>query len=479
MADADEATGQKGRYALAPAPRPGPRNALTDVAGLRVGHAQRCGSGWLTGTTVVLAPEGGAVAAVDVRGGGPGTRETDALDPRNLVQRVEAVVLTGGSAFGLDAASGVLAWLEDQGRGFRVGPDPRQVVPVVPAAALFDLGRGGDWRARPDAALGREAAAVAADDGAGGAARGNVGAGAGAVAGGVKGGVGTASSVLPSGITVAALAIVNAAGSTIDPHTGRLYGTLYGRPYEDHHRPYEEHQVRAEQQERHGPQGPRDTGAGVGSAVGVGVGVGSGEAGSGGVGSGSRQGASHEQGRAVEAGGEEAGRERAERGRFYEPVSPGRHDEAQRRLRLAREESERRQATSVAPPLNTTLAIVATDADLTRAQAQKLAGTAHDGLARAIRPVHLLSDGDTVFALATGGHSLDAAAAPATAGLPNTAAFGVHRAAGALNEVLAAGADVLMQAVVDAMLSAESIDGPGGVFPSYRELYEPGRQTER
>ncbi|MER7397717.1 P1 family peptidase, partial [Streptomyces sp. NPDC000151] len=135
----------------------GPHDALTDVPGLRVGHAQRTDAGQLTGTTVVLAPEGGAVAAVDVRGGGPGTRETDALDPRNLVQRVDAVVLTGGSAFGLDAASGVAAWLEDHGRGFQVGPDPAQVVPVVPAAALFDLGRGGDWRARPDAALGRAA----------------------------------------------------------------------------------------------------------------------------------------------------------------------------------------------------------------------------------------------------------------------------------------------------------------------------------
>lgn len=112
-----------------PASRPGPRDALTDVSGLRVGHAQRIGDGWLSGTTVVLAPEGGAIAAVDVRGGGPGTRETDALDPRNLVQRIEAVVLSGGSAFGLDAASGAVAWLEEQGRGYRVGPDPAQVVP--------------------------------------------------------------------------------------------------------------------------------------------------------------------------------------------------------------------------------------------------------------------------------------------------------------------------------------------------------------
>ncbi|WP_373562862.1 P1 family peptidase, partial [Streptomyces sp. rh206] len=142
-------------------------DALTDVAGIRVGHAEVAGAGALSGTTVVLAPEGGAVAAVDVRGGGPGTRETDALDPRNLVQRVDAVVLTGGSAYGLDAASGVMAWLEEQGRGVRVGSGPTQVVPVVPAAALFDLGRGGDWRARPDASTGRAAVEAAAATGPG------------------------------------------------------------------------------------------------------------------------------------------------------------------------------------------------------------------------------------------------------------------------------------------------------------------------
>lgn len=101
---------------------PEPLDALTDVAGIRVGHARVTGDGALSGTTVVLAPEGGAVAAVDVRGGGPGTRETDALDPRNLVQRVDAVVLTGGSAYGLDAASGVMAWLEEQGAASRSAP---------------------------------------------------------------------------------------------------------------------------------------------------------------------------------------------------------------------------------------------------------------------------------------------------------------------------------------------------------------------
>ncbi|MFC9230633.1 P1 family peptidase [Streptomyces decoyicus] len=358
----------------------GPQDALTDVLGLRVGHAQRAGGGHLTGTTVVLAPEGGAVAAVDVRGGGPGTRETDALDPRNLVQRIEAVVLTGGSAFGLDAASGVAAWLEERGRGFRVGPDPAQVVPVVPAAALFDLGRGGDWRARPDAALGRAAAAAAADTGPGApVAQGNTGAGTGAVAGGLKGGIGTASAVLPSGVTVAALAAVNAAGSVTDPRTGALYGRLYEHP----------------------------------AAL----------------------------------------------------PSPEVHATALRRLAEARETSRARSAASVRPPLNTTLAVVATDAALTRAQAHKLAGTAHDGLARAIRPVHLLSDGDTVFALST-------AARPLT---PEEAhgdrAFGVHAEAGALNEILSAGADVLTRAVVSAARAAETVDGPGGLFPSYRDLY--------
>ncbi|WP_189382766.1 P1 family peptidase [Streptosporangium nondiastaticum] len=360
------------------APAPGAMDALTDVAGIRVGHARHRGERALTGTTVVLTAEGGAVAAVDVRGGGPGTRETDALDPRNLVQRVEAVVLSGGSAYGLDAASGVMAWLEDGGRGFRVGPDPSQVVPVVPAAALFDLGRGGDWRARPDAALGREAAEAAAREDVGAPVpQGNVGAGTGAVAGGMKGGVGTASAVLPSGTTVAALAVLNAAGSAVDPATGVLYGQLY-------------------------------------------------------------EGA-------------------------VEYPAAARHAAAQQRLAAAREESAKRSAASVRPPLNTTLVVVATDAELTRAQARKLAGTAHDGLARAVRPVHLLNDGDTVFALSTGDRPLLSEDV-----FGDTATL---LAAGALNEILAAGADAVTRAVVKAALAAESVEGPGGVFPSYRELY--------
>ncbi|MER5531150.1 P1 family peptidase [Streptomyces sp. NPDC002677] len=335
-------------------------DALTDVAGLRVGHASRRGDGWLTGTTVVLAPEGGAVAAVDVRGGGPGTKETDALDPRNLVQRVEAIVLTGGSAYGLDAASGVMAWLEERGRGVRVGADPAHVVPVVPAACVFDLGRGGDFRARPDAATGRAAVEEAAACAPGAPVReGCVGAGTGAVAGALKGGVGSASAVLGSGITVAALVVANAAGAVMDPETGVLYGELFQGRVE-----YPEERV---------------------------------------------------------------------------------HAAALRRLAEAAVENG-------LPPLNTTLAVVATDADLSKAQAQKLAGTAHDGIARAVRPVHLLHDGDTVFALATGARPLDASPL-------------------ALNEILAAGADLVTRAIVRAVRAAQSVAGPGGVWPSYGELY--------
>ncbi|MFB0618547.1 P1 family peptidase [Streptomyces sp. AGS-58] len=338
-------------------------DALTDVAGLRVGHATRSGDGWLTGTTVVLAPRGGAVAAVDVRGGGPGTKETDALDPRNLVRKVDAVVLTGGSAYGLDAASGVMAWLEEQRRGVPVGTDPAHVVPVVPAACVFDLGRGGDFRARPDAATGRAAveAAAACPPGAR-VPQGCVGAGTGAVAGLLKGGVGTASTVLDSGITVAALVVANAAGSVADPDTGVLYGELFqGRVA------YPERRV---------------------------------------------------------------------------------HEAARRRL----DEIAGRDA---AAPLNTTLAVVATDAGLSKAQAQKLAGTAHDGIARAVRPVHLLHDGDTVFALATG-----------------TRTLGAHPLA--LNDILAAGADLVTRAIVGAVRAAESVDGPGGGWPAYEELYRQG-----
>ncbi|WP_028265084.1 P1 family peptidase [Arthrobacter sp. MA-N2] len=184
---------------------------ITDVPEIRVGHVQRIGDGWLSGVTVVLPPPG-TVGSVDVRGGGPGTHETDALDPTTLVPTVDAVVLTGGSAFGLITAHGAQRWCEEQGRGFAV---PGGVVPIVPAAAIFDLGRGGDITARPDEAMGYEAAAAAAaanehaDVG-----RGSIGAGTGAVIGrgAFKAGVGTSSITLDGGVVVGALAVVNALG---------------------------------------------------------------------------------------------------------------------------------------------------------------------------------------------------------------------------------------------------------------------------
>jgi L-aminopeptidase/D-esterase-like protein len=191
--------------------------SITDVPGVLVGNYQRTGRGWRTGTTVVLVPEG-ATAGVDVRGGGPGTRETDALRPENLVPTVHAVCLTGGSAYGLAAADGVVAWLEERGYGFPVGLDeePGWVVPVVPAAVIFDLARGGRFANRPTAEFGHRAA-----DRARGRppARGTVGAGTGAIAGGLQGGIGTAA-VDVDGIAVGALAVVNASGRVIDPDSG-------------------------------------------------------------------------------------------------------------------------------------------------------------------------------------------------------------------------------------------------------------------
>src|SRR5256885_9941710 len=159
--------------------RPGPTNSLTDIEGLRVGHHQATGDGWLTGTTVVVAPKEGAVGGVDVRGGAPGTRDTEALDPRNVVERVHAVVLTGGSAYGLASVAGVMDALEEEGTGFEV---PGAVVPIVPAAVIFDLGRGGDVRKRPDPEFGRKAYENAQTK----VEIGCVGAGTGAVIGGLK-----------------------------------------------------------------------------------------------------------------------------------------------------------------------------------------------------------------------------------------------------------------------------------------------------
>lgn len=192
---------------------------LTSVAGLKVGHHTLAARP--TGCTVVLA-EAGAVAGVDVRGAAPGTRETDLLNPLNLVEKVHAIVLAGGSAFGLDAASGVMRYLDERQIGF---PTAYGVVPIVPAAILFDLGVG-DPKVRPGADCGYAAAAAASS---GPVAEGNVGAGAGATVGkmlgmdrAMKGGIGTAALTLPDGLTVAALVAVNAYGDVIDPATGRV-----------------------------------------------------------------------------------------------------------------------------------------------------------------------------------------------------------------------------------------------------------------
>jgi L-aminopeptidase/D-esterase-like protein len=192
--------------------RPGPKNLITDVTGITVGQAHDAGV--RTGVTVVL-PEGRAVAGGDVRGGGPGTRETDALDPANLVEAVDAVVLSGGSSYGLAAASGVVDWLGARGRGFTLGASPL-VSPVVPAAILFDLTNGGDkdWGEQPPYdRLGREAVAAAGDT----VALGKAGAGYGARAGGHEGGTGSASAVTADGITVGALVAANPFGSPYLP----------------------------------------------------------------------------------------------------------------------------------------------------------------------------------------------------------------------------------------------------------------------
>ena len=196
-----------------------PSGSLTDVPGIQVGHFTH--DKRPTGCTVVLSQEG-VVAGVDVRGGGPGTRETDLLRPEMSVKQVHAVVLSGGSAYGLATADGVMRYLEEKGVGYRAGP---AVVPIVPAAILFDL-RVGDASIRPDASSGREAAQAATRDP---VAQGNVGAGAGATIGkllgpdrAMKGGLGSASIQLPGGIIVAALAVVNAVGDVVDPDTGAL-----------------------------------------------------------------------------------------------------------------------------------------------------------------------------------------------------------------------------------------------------------------
>lgn len=360
--------------------RPGPTNSLLDITGLRVGHVTRREPGWLTGTTVVLAPEEGVVAGVDVRGGGPGTRETDLLDPRNVVERVHAICLSGGSAFGLAAADGVMRALFDDGIGLSMG-EPGQVVPLVPAAVVFDLGRGGDFANRPDHETGRaayEAAKGSLDEvnlnerssgfsldvAVTSRLEGVVGAGTGAKCGGFKGGIGSASAALPDGATVAALVVLNALGEAVDPATGELYARRFLLS---------------------------------GELDGLGV--------------------PSEQ----EA---QAARERAS---SAPPQLVGR------------------------PGMATTIGVVATDATLTKAQCAKLAGIAHDGLARAVKPVHTMFDGDTFFGAAT----CERAA-------PDLAGF---------HGLLDAGGDAVTRAVAHALLAAETVTTPAGTWPSYREAF--------
>jgi L-aminopeptidase/D-esterase-like protein len=331
------------------------RWGITAVEGLELGHHTL--DERPTGCTVILA-RAGAVGGVDVRGGAPGSRETALLDPVNTVDHVNAVVLSGGSAFGLSTADGVMRYLDENGVGYRVG---EKLVPIVVGAILYDLQLEGDRKVRPDAACGYVAAESASTSPAG---EGSVGAGAGATVGkmrgpdhAMKGGFGTASITLPSGLTVAAAVAVNAVGDIVDPETGQVIAgarTPDGAGLEDMRRV-----LRA--------------GSGADGAQGDAEGV--------------------------------------------APSTPG---------------------------ANTTLGVVATNASLTKAQATKVAQMAQDGLARTIYPAHTPSDGDTVFSLATGSWN----------GSPNVTVIG------------ALAADVLAEAILRAVRSAEGIPG----VPAFRDL---------
>lgn len=306
---------------------------LLDVPGITISHTSLGDTGV---TAVVAADPRGMRAAVDVRGGGPGTRETDLLEPHNTVERVNAILLCGGSAFGLAAADGATAELERRRFGFEVfgegagGP----VVPIVPAAVIFDLAVG-DPAHRPSAADGVAAVAAALEAGVGAeVASGSVGAGCGATAGVLRGGFGAAS-VRAAGYTVEAYVVANPVGSVVDAATGRLYGDA-GKP----------------------------------------------------------------------------------------AVDPARF------AALTRPE----------PRLNTTIGVVATDAPLHTSQLKRLAMTAHDGIARAVRPAHSPLDGDTLFAVSTGDGRVE---------------VGVDKLA-LLGE---AAADAVQAAIVDAVTSAESAHG--------------------
>ncbi|MFO1085084.1 MAG: P1 family peptidase [Reyranellaceae bacterium] len=296
--------------------RPGPRNLITDVDGILVGNAED--QHLRSGVSVVLCEEP-SMASVDVRGGAPGTRDTDLLDPSCRVDRVDAICLSGGSAFGLSAADGVMRWLRERGRGVAIAD---VIVPIVPTAILFDLLNGGAkaWDWPPYRELAYAATSGASRD----FRLGNAGAGLGAKAGNLKGGLGSASAVDPaSGLQVGALVAVNARGYTTMGDMAQFWAWP------------------------------------------------------------------------LEQGGEFGGLPPPPRGLGL-PVSHSRADLTHDPADLARSD----------PRANTTIAVVATNARLDKASAERLAVMAQDGLARSIRPVHTPQDGDTVFAIATGKRDL-------------------------------------------------------------------------
>jgi L-aminopeptidase/D-esterase-like protein len=292
------------------------------------------------------------VAGVDVRGSAPGTREIDLMAPHNLIEKAQAVVLSGGSVFGLSAADGVTRWLATKGYGFPL--DREHVVPIVPGAVLYDLGRGAEFIPPINADWGRRACEAAVDAP---VQSGSVGAGIGAFSHNIKGGLGSASFILDSGITVAALVAVNSDGSVVNPASGR--------PWE----------IGLEVEGEFGDQGRR----------------------------------------AVQ---------------LPKPPPPE-------------------------PVKNTTIGVIATDASLEVAQAQKVAQMAHDGMARAIRPAHTMFDGDTVFCLATGRKEL-----PVKQGI-----FAAPRAL-SFNELGHAAANCMARAIIDGILKATSLAG----MTAFRDL---------
>ena len=317
--------------------KPGPKNNITDVKGVKVGHAHN--KKIMSGATVVTS-DNSLVAAVDCRGGAPGTRETDSLKPANLVEEIHAIVLSGGSAMGLDAASGVASSLKDQGIGFQVGKDIS--VPIIPAAILFDLQNGGEKsfiQKYTYFEFGQKALSNADYN----CPIGNVGAGTGAIAGSLKGGIGTSSliqkSVKEDGneFTVGALAAVNSFGSVTLP--GSL--DFWAWPFE------------------------RDAEFG---------------------------------GRGFPKNNNSEDQKINELELDFDFESPFFEIDPYQKKKTFR----KKKPPKINIPTNTTLCVVATDATLTKSQAQRIAIMAQDGIARAIRPVHTPFDGDTVFVLSTG-----------------------------------------------------------------------------